>query len=116
LNQILAKSKNYGGLTLLEHTQHVTEAVELFAKKYGFSFNIDIARKGAIIHDLGKAHPHFQRKIKNINSGSISESREWDFIHRHEISSLAFLPCFPKEEWHNLIDLVIAHHKSIKND
>ncbi|MFM9500705.1 HDIG domain-containing metalloprotein, partial [Streptomyces galilaeus] len=65
LNQILAKSKNYGGLTLLEHTQHVTEAVELFAKKYGFSFNIDIARKGAIIHDLGKAHPHFQRKIKN---------------------------------------------------
>jgi len=116
LNEILAKSINYGGLTLLEHTQQVTEAIELFASKYAFDFNVDVARKGAIIHDLGKAHPHFQRKIKNINSGSTSESREWDFSHRHEISSLAFLPCFPKEEWNSLIDLVIAHHKSIEND
>lgn len=116
LNKILAKSVNYGGLTLLEHTQHVTEAIELFAKKYAFNFNADIAKKGAILHDLGKAHPHFQRKINNINSGSISESREWNFAHRHEISSLAFLPSFPTEEWNPLIDLVIGHHKSIEND
>ncbi|NJO01690.1 MAG: DEAD/DEAH box helicase, partial [Bacteroidia bacterium] len=27
-----------------------------------------------------------------------------------------FLPLFPKEEWNTLIDLVIAHHKSIKDD
>lgn len=116
LNEILAKSINYGGLTLLEHTQQVTEAIELFATKYSFNFNVNIAKRGAILHDLGKAHPHFQRKIKNINCGSISESREWGFAHRHEISSLAFLPCFPKEEWNDLIDLVVAHHKSIEND
>jgi CRISPR-associated endonuclease/helicase Cas3 len=116
LHEILAKSINYGGLSLLEHTQQVTEAIKLFASKYAFNFNIETAIKGAIIHDLGKAHPHFQRKINNINSGSIYESREWDFVHRHEISSLAFLPCFPKEEWDDLIDLVVAHHKSIEND
>ncbi|PZX51583.1 CRISPR-associated endonuclease/helicase Cas3 [Algoriphagus ratkowskyi] len=116
LTEILAKSKNYGGLTLLEHTQQVTEAIELFATKYSFNFNIDVARRGAILHDLGKAHPYFQRKIKDINSGSLSEIREWNFVHRHEISSLAFLPCFPKEEWNSLIDLVIGHHKSIEND
>lgn len=116
LNEILAKSINYGGLTLLEHTQQVTETIELFATKYSFNFNVEIAKRGAILHDLGKAHPHFQRKIKNINTGSISESREWDFAHRHEISSLAFLPCFPKEEWNDLIDLVVAHHKSIENE
>lgn len=116
LNEILAKSINYGGLTLLEHTQQVTRAIELFAQKYAFDFNVETARKGAIIHDLGKAHPHFQRKIKNVNGESLIANREWDFIHRHEISSLAFLPCFPQDEWDSLIDLVVGHHKSIQND
>lgn len=116
LNEILAKSINYGGLTLLEHTQQVTEAIELFAVKYAHHFNVEIARKGAVLHDLGKAHPHFQRKIQNINSNSLNESRKEDYAHRHEISSLAFLPCFPEEKWNSLIDLVVAHHKSIKCD
>ncbi|NJO01689.1 MAG: HDIG domain-containing protein [Bacteroidia bacterium] len=62
MNEILAKSINYGSLTLLEHTQQVTQAVEVFAKRFAFDFDVEIARKGAIIHDLGKAHPHFQRK------------------------------------------------------
>ena len=116
LEQILAKSINYGNLTLLEHTQHVVQAIELFSDKYTFNFNKMIARKGAVLHDLGKAHPHFQRKIQNINHANLAEEREWNFTHRHEISSLAFLPCFPKTDWDNLIDLVVAHHKSIKDD
>lgn len=116
LNEILAKSVNYGRLTLLEHTQQVTEAIKLFASKYAFDFNIDVAKKGAILHDLGKAHPHFQRKIRKINGESLSALRDWNFDHRHEVSSLAFLPCFDKDEWNDLIDLVIAHHKSIEND
>ncbi len=116
LDNILAKSVNYGGLTLLDHTIQVSEAIRLFAEKYAFDFDVDLAVKGAILHDIGKAHPHFQRKIRDINGQSISEKREWDFIHRHEISSLAFLPCFPIEEWNTLIDLVVAHHKSIEND
>jgi len=116
LDEILAKSINYGNLPLLEHTTHVVSAIERFASKYAFGFDVNIARKGAVLHDLGKAHPHFQRKIQNINDGTLSERLQWDYIHRHEISSLAFLPCFPKEEWSSLIDMVVAHHKSIEND
>lgn len=116
LHQVLAKSINYGSLTLLEHTQQVTQAIEVFAKHYAFGFDVKLVRKGAILHDLGKAHPHFQRKIQQHNGSSLVEMRSWDFTHRHEISSLAFLPIFPREEWNILIDLVIAHHKSIEND
>ena len=116
LSEILAKSINYGGLTLLQHTQQVAEVIEFFAEKYAHEFDVDIAKKGAVLHDLGKAHPHFQRKIQNINSKSLYEKGKWDYTHRHEISSLAFLPCFYQEEWNDLIDLVIAHHKSIESD
>ncbi|MES2733697.1 MAG: CRISPR-associated helicase Cas3' [Bacteroidota bacterium] len=116
LHEILAKSQNYGSLTLLEHTQQVTQAIEKFAPNFAFGFDVELAKRGAILHDLGKAHPHFQRKIQGINGASLSEKQEWDFVHRHEISSLAFLPIFPKNEWDTLIELVVAHHKSIEND
>ncbi len=116
LQEILAKSQHYGNLTLLEHTQQVMQAIEKFALHFTFEFDIELARKGAILHDLGKAHPHFQRKIQGINGASLAENHEWDFVHRHEISSLAFLPLFAKNEWNTLIDLVIAHHKSIMDD
>lgn len=116
LKEILAKSINYGSLTLEEHTTQVVQAIEVFAQKYAHDFDLSIARKGAILHDLGKAHPHFQRKIQACNGKTLSENRAWDFIHRHEISSLGFLPLFPESEWQPLIDLVIGHHKSIEND
>ncbi|MDR3653350.1 MAG: CRISPR-associated helicase Cas3' [Paludibacter sp.] len=116
LDQILAKSVNYGNISLLEHTQEVTQAIEKFASCFDFPFDVEIARKGAILHDLGKAHDHFQNKIQNINSKSLAEAREENYIHRHELSSLAFLPAFPEEEWDSLIDMVVAHHKSIEND
>lgn len=116
LQEILAKSRNYGNLTLLEHTQQVAAAITKFAKDFNYSFDVSLAWKAAILHDLGKAHPHFQRKIQNINSRSLAEQRNYNYIHRHEISSLGFLPVFREEEWDVLIDLVIGHHKSIKND
>ena len=116
LDQILAKSINYGCLTLFQHTHQVVDAIEVFAKFYSWKFDIELAKKGAILHDLGKAHPHFQRKINKINGQSLADNRKWDYIHRHEISSLAFLPCFDSNEWNALIEMVIGHHKSIKND
>lgn len=115
-DKILAKSKNYGDLTLEEHTAHVVQAIQNFAKNFDFDFNLDIAKKGAILHDLGKAHHYFQRRMKNINADSLLEAREYDFIHRHELSSLAFLPAFPKTDWDALIDMVVAHHKSVVGD
>ena len=116
VDTILAKSKNYGNLSLPDHVDQVKDAVDCFAKNFAFPFNVALAKKGAILHDLGKAHPHFQRRMQNINADSLQEERENNFIHRHELSSLAFLPAFPQSEWDTLIDMVVAHHKSIIND
>ncbi|MCG8384399.1 MAG: CRISPR-associated helicase Cas3' [Cytophagales bacterium] len=116
LNEIWAKGENEGHLTLLEHTRQVVEAIEQLASDYSWNFDIKLARKGAILHDLGKAHPHFQRKVNKIKGASLAENRKYDYIHRHEISSMAFLPCFAREDWAALVEMVIAHHKSIKND
>lgn len=116
MSNILAKSLVRGGTDLLTHTQHVVTAIKVFVDQLDFDFDIDLAIKGAVLHDLGKAHPHFQKKIHKVKPKSLLEQREWDYIHRHEISSIAFLPAFPKENWNILIELVVAHHKSIEND
>lgn len=113
--ELLAKSAENGGLTLFQHTEQVVAAIEKFATDLGFP--VEIARNGAILHDLGKAHPHFQDKI----GGQIApaeQKREFERFktHRHELSSLGFLPLFPKEEWDVLIDLIVAHHKSTIKD
>ncbi|MDR0605644.1 MAG: CRISPR-associated helicase Cas3' [Bacteroidales bacterium] len=116
LDQILAKSIHYGNVSLLEHTQQVVQAIKIFSSHFDFSFDLEIACKGAILHDLGKAHDHFQNKMNAINAKSLVELREDNYVHRHELSSLAFLPVFPEKEWNTLIDMVVAHHKSIEND
>ncbi len=116
LDKILAKSVDNGGTTLLAHTQHVALAIEIFAEKFARSFDKELARKAAVLHDLGKAHPHFQNKINGVKYQSLREQNEWDFSHRHELSSLGFLPLFSEDEWNPIIDMVVAHHKSIEND
>lgn len=117
LQDILAKSIDRGGTTLLEHTQHVAWAIEVFAEKYQFGFDKELAVKAAALHDLGKAHVHFQYKINGqVDYKSMMEKEEWNYTHRHELSSLGFLPVFPRNEWNVMIDMVVAHHKSIEND
>ncbi|MEJ7740540.1 MAG: CRISPR-associated helicase Cas3' [Chitinophagaceae bacterium] len=117
LNEILAKSIQYGNVSLLEHTEHVVSAIEKIVSGINANFDTSIARKGAVLHDLGKAHPNFQNKINKINCNSLVAQREYEkYIHRHELSSLAFLPAFSKSEWDVIIDMVVAHHKSIQND
>ena len=92
LNEILAKSIDRGGTTLLEHTQHVAWAIEAFAEKYQFDFDKTLAIKAAALHDLGKAHVHFQHKINSDEDyKSLMEKEEWNYAHRHELSSLGFL-------------------------
>jgi CRISPR-associated endonuclease/helicase Cas3 len=112
---ILAKSISYGGTDLLTHTQHVVICIRKMAKEMLFDFDEQLAIKAAVLHDLGKAHPKFQRKLSGSRSTTLLETFEEDaYVHRHEISSLAFLPCFPKEEWPVLTDMVVAHHKPIE--
>jgi CRISPR-associated endonuclease/helicase Cas3 len=110
-----AKSELNGALSLLDHTRHVVVAIERIASALGF--DVQIARKAAILHDLGKAHPFFQEVIrkKDADEDDMME-RLMQEPHRHEISSLLFLPVFPQAEWRELVDLVVAHHKSIKHD
>lgn len=117
LNDIYAKSVHYGGTTLLNHTRYVVAAITFFAEKFDFNFDVNLAIKGAVLHDSGKIHPHFRHKISGLNKDSLYELRKIEKeTHRHEISSLAFLPAFSKEDWNAIIDMVIGHHKSVQND
>ncbi|RTQ53398.1 CRISPR-associated helicase Cas3' [Hymenobacter gummosus] len=108
---ILAKSAGRGGgaLTLLEHTQHVVAAAEAIAIALGY--DVRLARLGAALHDLGKAHGHFQHKVHGHELPPHEQ-----FPHRHELSSLGFLPLFDAADWDGLIELVVAHHKPIRHD
>lgn len=89
-----------------EHLLHVSYAAKAFARYLGI--DEEIAYMGAIMHDIGKAHPEFQKRLmcKPRNSE----------VFRHEISSLLFLSAFPQEHHSALIEMVAAHHKSIKKD
>lgn len=108
---LLAKSEKNGGLTLTEHTAHVAAAVERIADALGE--DAALARRGAILHDLGKAHPYFQRMLR----GEVDEvERQTGFPHRHELSSLLFLPLFDRADWPALVEMVVAHHKSTRAD
>lgn len=113
VSEILAKSSEYGSITLFEHTKQVVDATLYFANKFNFRFDEKAVLYGAIIHDLGKSHPYFQKMISDDENDDFDFS---EYKHRHEISSLGFLPAIPKEFWDKVIDMVVAHHKPIEND
>ncbi len=113
LTLVLAKSGEYGAVPLLDHTQHVATTALYFADNFTHAFDKNAVRYGAILHDFGKAHPYFQKSISEDKNDDFDFS---EYKHRHEISSLAFLPAIPKEYWNRAIDMVVAHHKPIEND
>ncbi|UJP63457.1 CRISPR-associated helicase Cas3' [Mongoliitalea daihaiensis] len=105
MEHLLAKSApEY--TSLKDHLLHVSYAAKAFANY--LKMDELVAFNGAILHDLGKAHPEFQRRVKGNGQNSK--------VFRHEISSLLFLSVFPESEYSALLDMVIAHHKSAKND
>lgn len=133
---LLAKSPSRGGLSLLEHTGHVIDGAVTIAPAFG----IDEARgrQGAVLHDLGKAHPATQAMLleelctkdpKQLEA-RLADAPWADAVrvelrrrrnglgatHRHEISSLLFLPLFSPDYWPELTDMVVAHHKSVLRD
>jgi len=132
MKNLLAKSRGGKYMYLEEHTDHVVSATVHFAKVY--KFDPTIAKNGAILHDLGKGHPAFQAMLiekpkdrreewlaKLVGSESIKEeliNRDIDQFSgiRHELASLGFLSLFPKKQWPFLIEMVVAHHKSIISD
>lgn len=71
----------------------------------GIGSNVEVARYGAILHDIGKAHPKFP---KAIGQGAT----EFEIYLSDMKSHLACLfPYFDKTIQPSLIDMVIAHHK-----
>lgn len=92
---------------LVNHLQYVA----IVAEKIACSIGSDpvLSRYGAILHDIGKAHHEFQRRLYEDHHSN-------DLPFRHEISSCLFLSLFDAEIHPALIDMVIAHHKSIRKD
>lgn len=132
---LLAKSPERGQLTLAEHTSHVAACADRFAEAWGF--DRALARSGAILHDLGKGHPAAQAMLWETTCHADRRAfrrtvRAWPWgealkreigarlgvgtVHRHELSSLGFLPLFPEAQWPDLTEMVVAHHKSVRSD
>lgn len=95
--------------TLHAHLCHVVAAIEKAAEVYGF--DKQIARYGAVIHDIGKASPIFQNRLKPNY-----KRRDGEKPFRHELASLFFLSLFDENVQPILIEMIVAHHKSIEND
>lgn len=107
-NEIFAKSD--GVTTLQMHTQHVITAGFNLIERLPFSLDEQSFWKEklfrcAILHDLGKLHPEFQRRLNGAKDVNI----------RHEIISLWFCENFldlPEDE----LFAIATHHKGIIND
>lgn len=108
LDHILAKGKENGRISLVRHLTEVAMLAEKVATNLGV--NATIAQRGAILHDIGKASSVFQKTlIKGFQ-------RPPGFLFRHELASLFFISLLEENEKQPIIDMVVAHHKSIYQD
>ncbi|HKM94477.1 MAG TPA: CRISPR-associated endonuclease Cas3'' [Prolixibacteraceae bacterium] len=92
--------------TLYEHLLLVSKAAEKIAT-YS-NMDRETARLGAILHDIGKASTVFQKRL--------NESKIPSTPFRHEIASCFFLSLVEEELHPPLIEMIIAHHKSVLHD
>lgn len=107
-DNILAKHEDFGGMPLTQHLKDVADAAVIIAKQVGL--DPDLAFKGAVLHDIGKTSPLFQKTLKH------NYIQQPDYTFRHEIASLFFISLFPEKERPAIIDMIVAHHKSIYHD
>jgi hypothetical protein len=66
-NHILAIGEENGRITLIQHLSEVALIAENIAKH--LRLDTSIARRGAILHDIGKASSVFQQTLKIIFNG-----------------------------------------------
>ncbi|RLD56329.1 MAG: CRISPR-associated endonuclease Cas3'', partial [Bacteroidetes bacterium] len=93
-------------MPLVTHLEQVALVAERVATE--LSMDSNIAKLGAILHDIGKANPIFQKRLYGKDKSKKA--------YRHEIGSIFFLSLFPESIHSELIEMVIAHHKSIYRD
>ncbi|VEN72985.1 CRISPR-associated helicase, Cas3 family [Candidatus Desulfarcum epimagneticum] len=93
--------------TLYAHLCHVESAIEKFAEC--LDFDVAIAKKGAVFHDIGKASTVFQKRL-------VGGYRMGQSTFRHEIASCFFISLISEKDQPALIEMIIAHHKSIEGD
>jgi CRISPR-associated endonuclease/helicase Cas3 len=105
-NHVLAKSKENGGTTLIDHLEDVSLAAVKFAEY--LEEDIEKVRKAALLHDIGKTSTVFQKRL--TKKDPLQEP------FRHELASLFFISFLNENERDDIIELIVAHHKSIKND
>src|SRR6185369_1133507 len=111
---LMAKSQDYGGETLAEHTRDVLQRLGDMV-----SLHPDLPTAvgerlwqqmywGCLLHDFGKAALEFQERLKGIKN-AWAEHRQ-----RHEVLSLGFVDwLFPRghmdRDW--IIAVIACHHK-----
>ncbi len=111
-NRFAAKSKQYGGDTLVQHTWDVlarlTDLIRLHAAAPVPQLPPHLWHClywAGFLHDFGKASPAFQRVLAG--------RQKWP--HRHEVVSLAFVDWLaadlPEEQQLWLTAAIAAHHK-----
>jgi CRISPR-associated endonuclease/helicase Cas3 len=105
---ILAKGESNGHVSLVQHLSEVAFLAEKVALHLGL--DASIARKGAILHDIGKASSLFQQTL------SKTFQRPPGFFFRHELASLFFISLLNENEKYPIVDMIVAHHKSIYQD
>ena len=108
LDTILAKHPDSGGTTLAQHLSEVADAAVMIAQYCGM--DIETARMGGLLHDIGKTSPLFQKTLKP------HYIRRPGFVWRHEIASLFFISLAPEEMRPQIVDMIAGHHKSVSMD
>lgn len=92
--------------TLYEHLLQTKLAIEKIADYLRMDKNV--AKIGAILHDIGKASTVFQERLFS--------NKRYDTPFRHEIASCFFLSLFDNDIQPCLIEMIIGHHKSVLFD
>lgn len=106
--EILAKSEQNGRVCLYQHLKNVADIARVVANHQ--CLDAEIAVEGALLHDIGKTSPLFQQSLVS------KDSRRPGAVFRHEIASLFFISLVNEEHRNAVIDMVVAHHKSMYKD
>lgn len=114
LNNILAKSPERGGDTLVQHTNDIVKQWERLKQKYSPHLDVDdffwnYSFLSVLFHDTGKIALNFQDKL-------CGRVKNYDNYIRHEfLSGTLLLNCSTKEFMKNPLPLlaIFSHHKPL---